>query len=328
MTITFDGTQKLIIADIGTTLLDVQEVYSAWKEWVRTEGIRFLPAFEAIGGQSLPGGLFAGRTFFLTNGWKFKPQEADHRLTIVGNLYTDDGSPVTVSVPGYTIEISLATSAQAQGVQTSGSAFSVADIWSHDSRTLTSAGASGGATLAEIEGSNVLAKVSDVQNVPAAVENQLADDLSSLSNAIANIPFQTWSNSSRTLTSGHLTLTEIEESTVLAKASQFSSIPTAVWSNPNRTLTTAMDEALTLEEIESSQVLAKSADITSLQSFITPYLQKIHTLWIGNGHDSTNPISAMPPSSLLPGWVRSQNPLIDQTHRQNQDGSFTLSSNV
>ncbi|NEQ64528.1 MAG: hypothetical protein F6K21_03300 [Symploca sp. SIO2D2] len=277
MAITFNGTQKLIECSTGTIELEVQAIYSAWKEWMQSgNGINFLPAFEVIGGQPLPGGLFAGRTFFLLNGWKIKPQAADHRLTIAGNLYTDDGSPVSVSVPGYTIEISLTTSAQAQGIQTSGSAFSVADIWGYSSRTLTSAGAGGGATLAEIEASAVLAKVSDVQAVPTATESVLLDEFSAVFNAIANIPAQTWNNPSRTLTSD----------------------------------------------------LAKSSDISGLQSFIAPYLEKINTLWISNGHDSTNPISAMPPSSLLPGWVRSQNLSINQTHRQNQDGSFTLSTNV
>lgn len=129
MPVTFDGTQKLIICTLGTTTLNVQTIYSEWKEWVQSGiGISYLPAFEAIGGQPLPGGLFAGQTFFLINNWKIKPQPANHRLIVVGNLYTNDGSPITISVAGYTIEISLSTSAQAQGIQSSGSTLNLIDI--------------------------------------------------------------------------------------------------------------------------------------------------------------------------------------------------------
>lgn len=138
MSVTFDGTQKLIICNPGTVSLTAQGLYSDWKEWVQSgQGINFLPAFEAIGGQPLPGGLFAGQTYFLINDWKIKPQAANHRLTIIGNLYTSDGSPTTVSVPGYTIEISLNTSSQAQGIVTSGSSLTAGDIWSYSDRSLT-----------------------------------------------------------------------------------------------------------------------------------------------------------------------------------------------
>jgi hypothetical protein len=133
---TFNGSLKLFICDIGTTFIDVAELYSAWKEWVQSgQGINYLPAFEAIGGQPLPGGLFAGQTYFLINNWKIKPQEANHSLTILGNLYTSDGSPTTVSVAGYTIEINLNTSSQAQGI--SGSTLTTDDIWSYSNRSLT-----------------------------------------------------------------------------------------------------------------------------------------------------------------------------------------------
>lgn len=139
MSVTFDGTQKLIICNPGTVSLTAQGLYSDWKEWVQSgQGINYLPAFEAIGGQPLPGGLFAGQTYFLVNNWKIKPQSANHRLAIIGNLYTSDGSPATVSVPGYTIEISLNTSSQAQGIVTSGSSLTAGDVWSHADRSLTS----------------------------------------------------------------------------------------------------------------------------------------------------------------------------------------------
>lgn len=142
MTGTFDGNLKLFICNPGTIELNVTELYSMWKQWVQSgQGINYLPMFEAIGGQPLPGGLFAGQTYFLINGWKIKPQQANHKLTILGNLYSSDGSAVTISSPGFTVEVALATSAQAQGISTSGGS---------------------GITLAQIEASTVLAKQAEL----------------------------------------------------------------------------------------------------------------------------------------------------------------------
>lgn len=126
---TFNGSSKLFLCNAGVTTLDVTDLYSAWKQWVQSgQGIGFLPMFEAIGGQPLPGGLFAGQSYFLINGWKIKPQSANHRLNIIGNLYSDDGSNITVEVAGFTVEIALNTSAQAQGISVSGSTLTLSQI--------------------------------------------------------------------------------------------------------------------------------------------------------------------------------------------------------
>lgn len=230
---TFDGASKLFVCGTGLTVLNVTQLYSAWKEWVRSgAGIGYFPAFEAIGGQSLPGGLFAGQTYFLTNGWKIQPQPISHKLTIVGNLYTDDGAPVTVAVPNATVEVVLNTSAQAQGIQTSGTSI----------------------------------------------------DYNTLAQAIAQ----------------------------------------ATWSHQTRTVT----NTLTLQQVESSAVLARKSDVAGLQTYLEPYLNKITTIWTGNGFDISNPISAMAPTLANPGWIKSQDLAINQVHRQHTDGSFSLTSNV
>src|SRR4028119_999535 len=99
----FDGNQKLFICNTGVTQISIAELYKDWKKWMQSgQGIGYLPAFEAIGGQSLPNGLFVGSTYFLINGWKIKPQIANHRLNINGNLYSSDGTSVTIPIPGYT----------------------------------------------------------------------------------------------------------------------------------------------------------------------------------------------------------------------------------
>lgn len=117
--VTFDGPNKLIIVDNGVTELDaIVDLYSDWKEWaVLSDNMKYLHAFEAIGGQPLPGGLFAGSTIFLVNGWKIRPHEAHHTLTIKGNIFTNDGSSIHVPTLGnYTVTVSVLASALAQGI--------------------------------------------------------------------------------------------------------------------------------------------------------------------------------------------------------------------
>lgn len=95
--VTFDGYNKLIIVNQGETIIDVKaDVYSAWKEWMlstQDDNAKFLPAMRTVGGDPTVGGQFLGGTFFLTNGWRMRTWEGDHRLTVVGNLYTDEGAP-------------------------------------------------------------------------------------------------------------------------------------------------------------------------------------------------------------------------------------------
>lgn len=117
----FNGAQKLIIVNDGITSLDVKtDLYSDWKEWVQlTDNSKYVPAFESIGGQPIGGGLFAGSIFFLQNGWKIRPQEADHTLTIVGNIFTDDGSEMIIPTIGdFTVTVKLLVTNLAQGIET------------------------------------------------------------------------------------------------------------------------------------------------------------------------------------------------------------------
>lgn len=88
MAVTFDGPNKLIIATTGTTTLDVQDVYSRWKDWMLlSDNAKFLPAFSnSVGGEPLGGGAVVGQYFFIQNGWRIRPQEADHTLNVVGNI--------------------------------------------------------------------------------------------------------------------------------------------------------------------------------------------------------------------------------------------------
>jgi hypothetical protein len=100
--VVFDGEARLIIITPPTTTLDVKEdLYSSWKEWMLVrDNSKFIAAFEAVGGQDLPGSQVLGSTYFLINGWRIRPYEADINLTVIGNLYTREGDSPFVKTLG------------------------------------------------------------------------------------------------------------------------------------------------------------------------------------------------------------------------------------
>lgn len=99
--VTFDGPNKLIIANSGTTSLSVKvDLYSDWKEWTeQSDNIKYLQAMRSTGGDPVPGGVL-GATYFLMNGWRIRPQEANHTLTVDGNLFTEEGASPFVPPTG------------------------------------------------------------------------------------------------------------------------------------------------------------------------------------------------------------------------------------
>lgn len=93
MTYTFDGANKLVILDAGTTALSVKDLYSRWKDWVMTgDNSKYVYAFSSIGGDPIGSGLYVAPYIFLntTDGWMIRPQELDHEVRITGNLYSLD----------------------------------------------------------------------------------------------------------------------------------------------------------------------------------------------------------------------------------------------
>lgn len=93
--VTFDGPSRVItvIDQPGPVIeLDGAEVYSEWKVWVRTsDNSKFLQAFSPVGGDPISLTQSLGVTLFLENDWRIRPVERDHKLIVVGNLFTRDG---------------------------------------------------------------------------------------------------------------------------------------------------------------------------------------------------------------------------------------------
>lgn len=151
--ISFDGENKLAILSNGTTSLTVVDLWSRWVDWFSTDdNSKFPLAMSQIGGDEIGGGKFLGVTFFLENGWKIRPYEGDHLLTITGNLFSRDTSQVTTSTLGdYNVLVNMSTSNLVDTVSTSGASPSaIADeVWNRMASAHTING-SFGATIGEI----------------------------------------------------------------------------------------------------------------------------------------------------------------------------------
>ena len=119
MTITLNGSTKRIILDSAS--VSAAQIWSAWVDWHEANQ-QWPLAFQLVGGNALGGGLFIPPYFFLMNGWRVRPMEASHNLTIAGNLFVDGGGvPVVGTLGTYQVNVNYTVPVQAQGIATSGS---------------------------------------------------------------------------------------------------------------------------------------------------------------------------------------------------------------
>ena len=119
MAITLDGATKRIILDSAS--VSAAQIWSAWVDWHEANQ-QWPLAFQLVGGNALGGGLFIPPYFLLLNGWRVRPMEASHNLTITGNLFVDGGGvPVVGTLGTYQVNVNYTVPVQAQGIATSGS---------------------------------------------------------------------------------------------------------------------------------------------------------------------------------------------------------------
>lgn len=113
-----NGNTKTITLTAGTTQVSVRDVWSRWVDWFLTsDNSKFLPAFEQVGGNDID--IAQGTKIpiyaFLVNGWKLKPQEANHTLTIGdGILLVNGGGDPFINTDGaYVVRINYQQPVQA-----------------------------------------------------------------------------------------------------------------------------------------------------------------------------------------------------------------------
>ena len=122
MSISFDGAAKLITLSSGS--LDLADLWSRWKDWLLSGHAGYVRAFDTVGGEPIDpiAGTLVPLYLFLLNGWKIRPQEASHTLTVAGGtlLVSGGGDPFVNTLGNYTVRINYQQPVQAIGYGTSG----------------------------------------------------------------------------------------------------------------------------------------------------------------------------------------------------------------
>ena len=131
MAVTFDGPNLRIILESAVTEVDAQvDLYSAWKDWVKTPGNEVHPfAFATVGGQPTTAAGSVAPYFFLRNdlGWRMRPPEEDINITITGNVYGTDPAEEILepSIGAYTVLIAIERDATSVVEEVSGAGLTV-----------------------------------------------------------------------------------------------------------------------------------------------------------------------------------------------------------
>jgi len=117
----FDPVNKRII--LSTTTISAEEIWSRWVDWTLIDdNLKYLPALSQVGGDDLGSDLAIPIYIFLLNGWRVRPMEADHQLTITGNLFVEGGGvPLVNTLGSYNVIAQYTVPVQAQAIQVSAS---------------------------------------------------------------------------------------------------------------------------------------------------------------------------------------------------------------
>lgn len=180
-----DFANSLIIMDSGALEFNVPEVYSYWKdELLSGNNASYAFAYSIVGGNPVGGSNTIPYYTFLSNGWKVRPDEADHTLDVTnGILVTDDNSdPFVDTLGAYTVRINYQQPVNAIAVATGGGGGATpADIWTYATRTLTGIGSSGIASE-----SNATTNVGSIITILNALNDIAPSDvLTQVANALA-----------------------------------------------------------------------------------------------------------------------------------------------
>jgi hypothetical protein len=121
MAITFDPANKRIILDSAS--VTATEIYSRWVDWAASsDNVKYGEVITQVGSDDLGGGLSIPPYYFLQMGWRVRPMESSHNLTITGNLFVEGGGvPVVATLGTYQVNVNYTVPVQAQGISTSGS---------------------------------------------------------------------------------------------------------------------------------------------------------------------------------------------------------------
>lgn len=104
MAITFNASTKIIQLDSAS--VSAATIWSRWVDWFCTsDNSKYLPAMRVSGGELVNGSIYQPSYFYLLDGWRIRPMEANHDLEITGNINIDGdpGNPITSTVGTYQV---------------------------------------------------------------------------------------------------------------------------------------------------------------------------------------------------------------------------------
>ena len=121
MAITFDPAAQRIVLDSAS--VTATEIFSRWEDWAAlSDNVKYGLVIRQVGGDDLGGDLSIPPYFFLQGGWRVRPMESNHNLTVTGNLFVEGGGvPVVQTLGTYQVNVNYTVPVQAQGIATSGS---------------------------------------------------------------------------------------------------------------------------------------------------------------------------------------------------------------
>jgi hypothetical protein len=125
MAYSIDGPTKTISLTSGTITVSVRDLWSRWVDWFLTsDNSKYALAMFNTGGDVIDAG--AGTSIpiyvFLSNGWRIRPQEANHTLNINdGILVVDGGGDPFVNTTGsFIVRINYSQPVQAISFSSTG----------------------------------------------------------------------------------------------------------------------------------------------------------------------------------------------------------------
>jgi hypothetical protein len=113
----------LFCVSIPTEILDVKDMYSRWKDWVKaTDDARNAVAFLSVGGDTVDAtaGTSIPAYIYITNGWTIRPKEGDHTVNVTTGILLRDGGgdPFVSTLGAYSVRINYQQPVQAITVAT------------------------------------------------------------------------------------------------------------------------------------------------------------------------------------------------------------------
>lgn len=108
MSYSFDGPNKLIVMDPGTTSFSVPQLWTDWVDWAALNP-EYLLAMTSTGGNVIDPSTvtYVPKYVWLENGWQLRPQEASHTLSVLDGvlMVQGGGDPFVDTLGPYSVRI-------------------------------------------------------------------------------------------------------------------------------------------------------------------------------------------------------------------------------